>query len=122
MAKTKYIITLFVIILLGCNHQIKFDKTKWTTGGNMEFPYRNSMLKDLTTNYKLTGIGYSELIALLGQPQYNDSVSLGYEIETRYDVIDPVYNKTLRFSFNKDSTITSFKVDEWKKIINNKAP
>lgn len=103
-------------MLLSCNQQIKFDKTKWSTGGNMEFPYRDRMLKDLTTNYKLVGLKYSELIVLLGQPQYNDSASsLGYEIDTHYDVIDPVYNKKLQFTFNKDSIITSFKVDEWKK-------
>ena len=55
----------------------------------MKLPYRNKMLKDLTTNYKIVGIPYSQLILLLGQPQYNDSTSVGYEVETRYDVIRP---------------------------------
>jgi hypothetical protein len=52
---------------------------------------------------------------LLGQPQYEDSTSLGYQIDTHYDVIDPVYHKQLELTFNKDSIITSFKIDEWKK-------
>ena len=115
MTNIKYIIIVFVIILLGCNQQIKFDKDKWVEGGNMEFPNRNRMLEDLTTNYKLVGIKYPELINLLGEPQYNDSASLGYVIEIHYDVIDPDYSKTLNFNFNKDSVITSFKVEEWKK-------
>lgn len=116
MKVLKYSIVILAIMLLSCNRQSSFDKTKWVMGGNMEFPYRNSMLKDLTTNYKLVGLKYSELIVLLGQPQYNSSTSsLGYEIDTHYDVIDPIYNKKLEFTFSKDSIITSFKVNEWKK-------
>ncbi|MGE5518902.1 MAG: hypothetical protein ACM3VS_03165 [Candidatus Dadabacteria bacterium] len=116
MKVLKYSLIAFTIILISCNQQSKFDKTKWATGGNMEFPYRTSMLKDLTMNYKLVGLKYSELIVLLGQPQYHDgTLSIGYEIDTHYDVIDPVYNKKLVFTFNKDSVITSYKVNEWKK-------
>lgn len=115
MNKLRYGIVIIAIMIVSCNQQIKFDKTNWTTKDDMEYPYRKKMLKDLITNYKLSGIKYSELIALLGQPQYNDSASLGYEIETHYNVIDPDYAKKLEFIFNKDSVITSFKVAEWKK-------
>ena len=74
------------------------------------------MLTDLTTNYKLTGLKYSQLIDLLGIPDSKDSSSLSYKIIVDYgNDIDPVYAKNLDFTFSKDSVITSFNIDEWKK-------
>lgn len=126
MKTLKYIIAIFIIILLGCDTQIKFDKTKWAMKDDIEYPYRNVMLNDLTTNHKLSGLKYSELITFLGPPQYSDSTSLTYQVTIHYDVIDPDYLKSLKFIFNKDSIIVSFKIHEWKKnskihkIIKNK--
>jgi hypothetical protein len=74
------------------------------------------MLKDLTTNYKLVGITYSELVSVLGVPDNKDSSSLTYKIVVDYGMdIDPVYTKNLDFIFSDDSIITSLKVIEWKK-------
>jgi hypothetical protein len=78
--------------------------------------YRPKMLTDLTTNYKLKGLKYSELIELLGIPDSKDSSSLSYKIIVDYGHdIDPVYTKDLDFTFSKDSIITAVKVNEWKK-------
>jgi hypothetical protein len=113
----KYGITLFAIILLGCNYQIKFDKVKWQQHEDAGQPsaYRKSMLKDLITNYKLIGMKYPEVVELLGEPNFKDSSSFGYNIVVDYGYdIDPVYTKTLDFTLSKNFTITSFKVDEWK--------
>lgn len=118
MVKTKYVVVMFGIMFFGCNHQIKFDKVKWQQHEDAGQPslYRKDMLKDLITNYKLTGIKYSGVIELLGEPNFNDSSSFGYDIIVHYGHdIDPVYTKTLDFTFSKDSIITSFKVEEWKK-------
>lgn len=114
MKTLKFSIAIFIIILLGCNTQIKFDKTKWALKDDIEYPYRDAMLKDLTTNYKLSGLKYSELISLLGPPQISDSTSLSYQVILHYNVIDPDYSKDLEFVFNKDSIIKSFKIFEWK--------
>ena len=96
--------------------QTKFDKGRWITKDDMEFPYRNKMLKDLTTNYKLVGLKYNEIINLLGEPNYSDSSSFAYQVIEDYGTdIDPVYTKDLDFEFNKDSIITTFKIAEWKK-------
>jgi len=75
------------------------------------------MLKDLTTNYKLIGMKYSDLIDLLGSPDFIDTSNsiITYEITLHYDMIDPDYGKDLDFKLNKDSTIKSFKIREWKK-------
>ena len=104
--------------LFSCNDfgQAKFDKVKWMTKDDIEFPFRNKMLKDLMTNYKLTGIKYSEVIKLLGEPNFSDSASFAYQVIEDYGRdIDPVYTKNLDFEFDKDSVITSYKIVEWKK-------
>lgn len=109
-----------VVFLLSCNNneRIKFDKNKWNQQTDPLFPpsYRPMMLTDLTTSHKLVGLKYSQLIELLGTPDFKDSSSLSYKIEVDYKHdIDPVYTKDLDFTFSKDSTITSFKVNEWRK-------
>lgn len=125
MQYKKYILkTILFAVLISlfssCNNEIKFDKVKWDEQPDLAFtpPYRKKMLKDLTTNHKLVGLKYSEIISLLGAPNFHDSAaaSFGYDIIINYGSdIDPIYTKTLDFTFSKDSTITSFKVDEWKK-------
>jgi len=88
----------FTFLLLSCdgNNQIKFDRRKWDKQEDPVFPssYRSKMLTDLTTNYNLKGMKYSELIKLLGLPNHIDSNSLSYQIKVDYEKdIDPVYEK-----------------------------
>jgi len=112
-----YLITT-VFFFTSCNNEEKFSKVKWNERTDPAFPppYRNRMLKDLTSNYKLTGLKYSDIIELLGEPNFNDSNSLAYKIKEDYGHdIDPVYSKNLDFTFSKDSMITAYKVVEWKK-------
>jgi len=113
------ILQFVVLILFSCsNKQLKFDKGKWNEQTDPIFPssYRPKMLTDLTSNYKLVGYKYSQLVELLGIPDYKDSSSLTYKIVVDYGYhIDPVYTKNLDFIFSKDSIITSFKIYEWKK-------
>lgn len=110
-----------VSFLLSCNYQnkiIKFDKNKWNEQTDPLFPsrYRANMLADLITNYNLVGLNYTQLIEFLGIPDTKDSGSLTYKIVVDYNRgIDPIYTKDLDFYFSKDSVITSFKVNEWKK-------
>ena len=111
---------LFIVLfgLFSCKDfgQIKFDKGKWRTTDDMEFSYRNKMLKDLTTNYKLVGLKHSQIIDLLGEPNFSDSSSFAYQVIEDYGSdIDPVYTKNLDFEVSKESIITAFKIEEWKK-------
>ena len=112
------ILQFVVLILFSCsNKQLKFNKGKWNEQMDPIFPssYRPKMLTDLTSNYKLVGYKYSQLVELLGIPDYKDSSSLTYKIVVDYGYdIDPVYTKNLDFIFSKDSIITSFKIYEWK--------
>jgi hypothetical protein len=98
---------LFFIGLMGlfsCTDfkQTKFDKIKWMTKDDMEFPYRNKMLKDLTTNYKLVGLKHNEVVDLLGEPNYSDSSSFAYKVIEDYGSdIDLFIQKTWTLSLLK---------------------
>ncbi len=126
MRQKTVVVTLISCISLflcftSCNDkasELKFDKVKWNEKEDPAFPpsARVRMLNDLTTNNKLVGLKYSQLIEFLGRPNYRDSSSLAYTIIEDYGAdIDPVYTKTLDFTFSKDSIITAFKLVEWKK-------
>jgi len=112
---------IVTVILCGCTNsskEIAFEKGKWSEQKDPAFPppYRSMMTKDLTTNYKLKGLKYSQLIDLLGIPDDKDSSTMSYKIIVEFGSdIDPIYTKNLDFSFSKDSTITSFKFEEWRK-------
>lgn len=115
---SKWLLAAFIFTMFSCNQQIKFDKNKWNEQTDPLFPssYRSKMLRDLTTNYKLIGLSYHQLIDRLGMPDNKDSSLVSYKIVVEYGSdIDPVYTKDLKFTYSKDSLITSFKVVEWKK-------
>lgn len=111
---------LLVLILFSCNKkELKFDKSKWNEQTDPLFPssYRLKMINDLTSNYKLIGLKYSQLIGFLGVPDNQDKSTSSYNIVIDYGSdIDPVYIKELDFIFSKDSVITSFKVHKWKRV------
>lgn len=84
----------------------------------MTFPNRKSMLDDLTKNISLKDKSYQDIVSLLGQPQYpiGSTMEVGYKIDEDYGSdIDPIYTQTFLLQFNKDSTVKSFEVKEWKK-------
>lgn len=107
------------VLLFSCHPRQKFDQADWSEVADlMTFPKRNSMIDDLTTNIPLKGKKYSELIALLGEPQgKNDSgLQISYDVDVDYGSdIDPVYTKSLHFHFGKDSIVKAFEVEEWRK-------
>lgn len=122
-----YLIIAAILIIaasglpVGCNdssrNNIKFDKAKWSTAGDLElYPYREQMLNDLVTHHQIKGLTYKQLIDSLGQPQnYQDLVdSIRYDIVVNFGYLDPKSGKYLAIGFNKDSIATGFKVVEWK--------
>lgn len=120
MKQTMIFLLFLGLLFSSCtnNKEIKFDKDKWAHQIDTEFPStdRKKMLKDLSANYRLTGIKYSQLIDLLGSPNSEDSSSISYTIIVDYgNDIDPVYTKVLKFFFLKDSIITSFKIVDWRR-------
>ncbi|HTF27304.1 MAG TPA: hypothetical protein VK625_00590 [Flavitalea sp.] len=116
----KYKLAFLIIFFLSCTQlaEIKFDKEKWNERIDVDFPsaYREEMLSELLRNHKLVGLKYSQLIEMLGSPNFRDSNYIWYTIKVDYgNDIDPVYTKNLNFLLSRDSTILSYKVQEWKK-------
>jgi hypothetical protein len=117
--KLKFIFLILSVLLISCE-RTKFDTIGWSEKDDLgSYPKRESMLEDLTENYKLKGIKYKELIELLGLPEnYSDEENntISYNIETDYGFnIDPTYSKDLKILITKDSLIESYKIVEWKK-------
>jgi hypothetical protein len=95
---------------------MEFDSAKWKMKEDIEYPYRNKMVGYLTKNHKLVGLRYSQIIELLGVPQHEDSSRISYQVLHDYGSdIDPIHTKYLSLALSKDSIVTSFKIDEWRK-------
>ena len=107
---------LVILLLTGCDQQIPFDPKKWEEKGDIkQYLYRNSMINDLVQNHKLKGLSKTEWTTLLGSPDNADSLTVVYSVFIHYDVIDPDQTKDLLLELNTDSSIKSFRVNEWKK-------
>lgn len=118
--KIIFILFFIIPIIQACNRNCHFEKIKWQQKEDLAYPYRDVMLDDLVTNYELAGLTYQQLTDLLGQP---DSLSdkkneVVYEIIFEYDIdVDPVYVKNLVFEFSPDSTVKSFKIEEYQRAV-----
>jgi len=92
----------------------KFDKAKWTTKDDWDFPERDAMLNDLISHHQLKGLTYQQLIDSLGEPaNYGNKDSVYYDIIINFGYLDPKSGKYLVLPLNKDSVVTGFKVVEW---------
>lgn len=113
--KTFIILIFIVVFLSSCKRQEKFDKQKWNVKSDMEYPFRNNMLNDLTSNYKLAGMSYAQIINLLDSPDFKENNKLGYTILEDYGQdIDPIRGKNLIFTMSNDTIVSTFNIDEWK--------
>lgn len=66
-----------LMILISCNNKsestnesLKFDKVKWETTEDGNYPYRALMLDDILYNDSLRTLDKSEIMAMLGDPSY----------------------------------------------------
>ncbi|GAB3573819.1 hypothetical protein [Hymenobacter daeguensis] len=110
-------------LIISCaqnKNELKFNKAQWerfddSEGG--EYPYRDRMLGDLVEHHQLKGLTYKQLIDSLGTPGNfdNDDDTVRYEIITGFTSdIDPTYGKHLSLTLGADSTVTSYRISEWK--------
>jgi hypothetical protein len=90
--------------------QEKFDKIKWRTKDDNNYPYRENMLNDLVYNVKLKGLKQNEVLVLLGLPDRIDSSYLFYRVAEKRIGFFPLSTKTLVIKLTKDSIV------EWRKI------
>ena len=105
-------------ILLSCQSEVKFDKVKWQTQEDPAFPpsSRKAMLNDLLSSYKLDQMNKSQVLNLLGQPDYSSDSDIVYKVIEDYVTdIDPVYTKQLEIKLEPDQSVKAVEVNEWKK-------
>lgn len=97
-----------------CSPNMKFDPVGWHERSDPAFPpdNRRYMLDDLLNNYQLKGKGYSEVIKLLGTPDFHERSKMGYHIDVDWTGIDPVYEKKLVFTIDEASSVASVEVEE----------
>ena len=108
-----------IVTLFACRRKEKFDKRKWAEVADlMTFPNRKYMIDDLVKNYHLKGKTYHQLVELLGSPQsqLDSTLHVYYDIDVDYGSdIDPIYTKIISFDFSKDSVVTNYEVQEWRR-------
>lgn len=86
-------------------HEEKFDKIKWATQVDKDYPYRDDMLKDLITNGKLHGMNVANLLNLLGKPTRTDSGYLFYMVSQQRLGLFPLHTKSLVIKLSKDTVL-----------------
>lgn len=82
---------------------IPFDKTKWETKQNSDYPFRNKIVKELMNNDTLKRLKKEQIINMLGQPDREDNGYLFYTIAQERLGFFPLHTKTLVIKLS-DST------------------
>ncbi len=97
---------------------MKFDKSKWDKRFDGFYEYRENMVQDLIKNHLEKGMKLKKVVELLGEPtnyQNKKNNEIYYEIMVDYGWnIDPMEGKELQIKFDKDSTVTTFRLEHWK--------
>jgi len=94
----------------GTKTQIEFDKTKWNTKNDHEYPYRDKMVQDLITNDKFKRLKIHEVLDLLGPPDRKERNYLYYKIAQKRLGFIPLHTKSLAIKLANDSTV------EWREV------
>lgn len=118
---------IFLLICMSCNRaqeestvvdmsatatKIKFDKTKWGTKEDSDYPYRELMLHDIVYNDTIRELTKDELLELLGEPDRSNEGHLYYMISQKKLGFWPIKTKTLVIKLFEDNTIEWIKIHE----------
>jgi len=115
-----FLIFLSFITCISCQHKVKeaaspekFDKAKWQTGVDGEYPFRDQMVPDLLYTDTLRRLKRDAILDLLGEPTRVDTNFLFYRVKQKtVGGLIPVHTKTLVIKFAKDSSVTWIKIHE----------
>lgn len=89
-----------------------FDKIKWKTKENRDYPYRGKMLDYLMTSDTLKKLKKEEVLNLLGQPDRIDSAYLFYRINQQRLYFFPLHTKTLVIKLKENDSVKSVMIHE----------
>ncbi len=116
--KLKLLVVCTVFTLISASCQQSFNRTAWDDCDSGMCNQRKYMLDDLLNHHQLKGMTRKQLVKLLGDQNYTPTspYEMTYNIITDYGWdIDPVYIKNLTFYLNKNSVVTAYKVEEWRR-------
>lgn len=123
--KNRLLLIFALLLLISCDSIIpsaKFDRKRWDEKEDWDYPYRNEMADDLVKHHKLKGLTYKQLIDSLGGAEENMTDKNGVKDGVYYQLlmdfgsdIDPVHTRYLVIKLSKDSIVTGYKIEEWKK-------
>ena len=91
---------------------ITFDASKWKIKEDRDYPYRDSMLKDLMSNDTIRQFKKADILDLLGEPTRIDNNYLFYMVAQNRFGFWPLHTKTLVIKLYADSTINWMKIHE----------
>lgn len=97
--------------------KFNYDYNSWMKKGDLGvFPDRKKMVDGILKYFSLKGQKLTEIINLLGQPDFAENNEIVYKIDEDYGTdIDPIATTTLTFRYNRDSTIIEARKNKWKK-------
>jgi|SRR5690554_6559549 len=115
----KIFLLIVITLLSSCGvKDMEFEKSKWNERFDGFYEYRENMVQDLMENHLHKGMDLKKVVELLGEPdnsQNRRENEIIYEIMVDYGWnIDPMEGKELYIEFDKDSTITDYRVEHWK--------
>ncbi len=120
MRMLRKILTIITLIQLSsCGvKEMEFEKSKWNERFDGFYEYRENMVQNLMESHLKKGMDLKNVIELLGEPgnyQNEKPNEITYEIMVDYGWnIDPMEGKELYIEFDKDSTVTDFRLEHWK--------
>lgn len=92
--------------------KIPFDEIKWKAKQELDYPYREGMLKDLMSDPKWRKYKKDELLLILGKPNRIDNNYLFYTITQKRIGLWPLHTKTLVIKLADDGEINWMKIHE----------
>lgn len=115
-----FLIFFSIMICISCQHKAKeattpekFEKIKWQTGVDGEYPFREKMLPDLLYTDIIRRLKRDSILSLLGEPTRKDTNFLFYRVKQQnFAGMIPLHTKTLVIKFAKDSSVTWIKIHE----------
>ncbi|MBT8236898.1 MAG: hypothetical protein KJO04_11940 [Bacteroidia bacterium] len=94
------------------NTEIPFNKDKWVLKEGKDYVYREQMYEAVLYNDTIRSLNEVELIALLGDPDYNEEGHLYYRISETRMMNWKVKTKTMVVKLVQDGSIEWIKVHE----------
>ncbi|MGI0108139.1 hypothetical protein [Salinimicrobium sp. WS361] len=91
---------------------ISFDAEKWHFKDGFNYPYRNSMLKDLMEDTNFRKLKKPEVLDLLGEPTRVDTNYLFYRVREKRFGLVPFHTKTMVMKFTVADSIEWIRIHE----------